>query len=271
MKRISLFLFAAFMIFAGGVSAQDANVKTLDSKQVAKLDVTGKWVGKRSQYSWDRQSFIEVFEYEFDLKQEGEKVTGTTTIINRNGEYADMLVEGVLVGNKLFFREYEVKGAIRPNGKVWCFKSGELTFTTDGNSLKMEGATNSYMEEYNYQCSGGITEVTKVDNSTNLDIVNATPVSTKPATPVVNVNVFPNPFVDHATVTYTLVEKNNNVAVEVYDMSGKQVSILYSGNQKAGNYTLNYDAATANANSGLLIVKVTLNGEVYSQPLVQMR
>lgn len=270
MKRISLILLAVIMAFAGGVNAQDATVTTLESKQVAKLDVSGKWVGKRSQYSWDKTTFIEVFEYEFDLKQEGDKITGTTTIINKNGEYADMLIEGVIVGNKLFFREYEVKGAIRPEGKVWCFKSGELSFSTDGSNLKLGGATGSYMEMYNYQCSGGVTELTKVDNTTNLNVVQAAPSTVKPATPEVSVNVFPNPFVDHATVTYTLTD-NSKVSVEIFDMNGKQVTILYSGKQAAGSYTLNYDASTSNANSGMLIVKTTINGEIYSQQLVQMR
>lgn len=270
MKRISLVVLAVSMLFASGVYAQDVNVKTLDSKQVAKLDVTGKWVGKRSQYSWDKSTFIEVFQYEFDLKQEGDKVTGTTTIITQNGEYADMLVEGVLVGNKLFFREYEVKGAIRPENKVWCFKSGELNFTTDGTNLKLEGATNSYMEQYNYQCSGGVTELTKVDNSPNVAVVQTTP-SVKGTAPEVSVNVFPNPFVEHATVNYTLVDKNNNVSVEVFDMSGKQISILYNGKQSAGTYSLSYDATANPANSGMLIVKTTINGNIYSQQLVQMR
>lgn len=270
MKRISLFLLAVTMLCAGGVYAQDANVKTLDSKQVGKLDVSGKWIGKRSQYSWDKSSFIEVFEYEFDLKQEGDKITGTTTIITKNGEYADMLIEGMLVGNKLFFREYEVKGAIRPENKVWCFKSGELNFTTDGNNLVLQGATNSYMEQYNYECSGGVTELTKADNSPNATVV-LTPPSVKGTSPTVAVNVFPNPFVQYATVSYNLVEKNNNVSVEVFDMSGKQISIIYNGKQSAGTYSLNYDATTNASNSGMLIVKTTINGNVYSQTLVQMR
>lgn len=270
MKRISLFLLAVTMLCVGGLQAQDAGTKTLDSKQVAKLDVSGKWVGKRSQYSWDKSTFIEVFEYEFDLKQEGDKITGTTTIITKNGEYADMLIEGVLVGNKLFFREYEVKGAIRPENKVWCFKSGELNFNTDGSNLILEGATNSYMEQYNYECSGGVTTLVKVDNSPNATVVLTTP-SVKGTSPTVAVNVFPNPFVQYTTVSYNLTEKNNNVSVEVFDMSGKQVSIIFNGKQSAGTYNLTYDATANPANSGMLIVKTTINGTVYSQQLVQMR
>jgi hypothetical protein len=126
MKKMSALILALVFIFSGTTQAQEQRTTTLNAKQVSKLDVSGKWVGKRKQYSWDQKSYIEVFEYEFDLKQEGDIISGTTTIINSNGEYADMQIEGVLVGNKLHFAEKEIKSAIRPEGKVWCFKSGEL-------------------------------------------------------------------------------------------------------------------------------------------------
>ncbi len=104
MKRLSVTLLAFLMVASTAVNATNApnnNVQILNASQVAKLDVSGKWSGKRNQYSLDKKSCIESFQYEFDLKQEGDIVTGTSTIINANGEYADMKIEGVLIGNKL--------------------------------------------------------------------------------------------------------------------------------------------------------------------------
>ena len=170
MKRLSVTLLALFITVANVVTAQTeqtSKLQILNASQVAKLDLNGKWSGKRRQYSWDKKSFIEIFQYEFDLKQEGDIVTGTTTIINSNGEYADMKLEGVLVGNKLHFAEKEVKSAIRPDGKVWCFKSGELYFAKDGDNLKLVGATPSYMEVYNYPCSGGETDLVLIVAATS--------------------------------------------------------------------------------------------------------
>jgi hypothetical protein len=268
MKKMSALILALVFIFSGTTQAQEQRTTTLNAKQVSKLDVSGKWVGKRKQYSWDQKSYIEVFEYEFDLKQEGDIISGTTTIINSNGEYADMQIEGVLVGNKLHFAEKEIKSAIRPEGKVWCFKSGELFFEKNGDQLVMFGKTPSYMEVYNYPCSGGFTYLTKADNSSNsaslksdFDNVN---IEEK-----MNVSVFPNPFIENATVYYTLTE-DAKVKVELYDMSGKMVTQLFEGNQKAGSYNNTFNGKSFGG-SGMLIVKLTVNGEVFSRQIVQMK
>jgi hypothetical protein len=273
MKRLSVTLLAFLMVASTAVNATNApnnNVQILNASQVAKLDVSGKWSGKRNQYSLDKKSFIESFQYEFDLKQEGDIVTGTSTIINANGEYADMKIEGVLIGNKLHFAEKEVKSAIRPDGKVWCFKSGELYFAKSGDNLKLVGATPSYMEVYNYPCSGGETDLVKVDNSNNTQVLaNAGTVSAATEDKM-TVNVFPNPFIQSASIYYNLTT-DAKVNAEVYDISGKLVTNLFEGNQKAGSYNLNFDAKNTGSMSGIFIVKLQVNGEVFSRQLVQMR
>ncbi|MFN8299866.1 MAG: T9SS type A sorting domain-containing protein [Chitinophagales bacterium] len=270
MKRISLTLLAFFMIATGTIYAAETKNNVLNAKQVAGLDVSGKWVGKRKQYSWDKKTFIEVFEYEFDLKQEGNIVTGTSTIINANGEYADMKIEGVIIGNKLHFAEKEVKSAIRPEGKVWCFKSGELYFSKDGDNLRLVGSTPSYMEIYNYPCSGGLTDLVKVDNSNNAVAYKSDFDGSINVEEPFNISIFPNPFIDNATVSYNLVA-DSKVKVEVYDMTGKLITNLFEGSQKTGNYTLDFNAKAAGSMSGIFIVKMTINDEVYSRQIVQMR
>ena len=89
MTRISLALLTLLFTATTGF-AQDSYTQILNAQQVSKLDLNGKWVGKRKQYSADKKSFIETFQYEFELKQEGDIITGTSTIINSNGDYADM-------------------------------------------------------------------------------------------------------------------------------------------------------------------------------------
>ncbi len=270
MKKITVTLLAVFFLAISTI-ANDAKLQILNASQVSKLDLNGKWSGKRNQYTTDRKAFIETFEYEFDLKQEGNIVTGTSTIISSNGEYADMKLEGTLVGNKLHFAETEVKGAARPDGKVWCFKSGELFFAKDGDNIRLVGATPSYMEIYNLPCSGGETDLVKVDNSSNLSLLDALPKSNvSVADEKFAITVFPNPFVENATIYYSL-DKDSKVRVEIFDISGKSVSNLFDGNQKQGNYSLNFSAKNAGFLSGIYIVKMTVNGEVYSRQLVQMR
>jgi hypothetical protein len=270
MKRISITLLALLMVVANTISAQQSDIQVLNAQQVAKLDLSGKWVGKRKQYSADKKSFIEIFQYEFELKQEGNIITGTSTIINSNGEYADMKLEGVIVGNKFHFAEKEIKAAARPDGKVWCFKSGELYIGKSGDNIKLMGATPSYMEVYNIPCSGGETDLVKVDNSNNLAALVAMPASTGGVKENISINLFPNPFVDNATIGYNLIQ-DSKVKVEVYDITGKLMTNLFEGNQKTGNYTLTYSAKSADSASGIFIVKMTVNDEVFSRQLVEMR
>ncbi len=269
MKSLSLSVLAFLMIGANHLFAQD-NSTVLNTQQVAKLDVSGKWSGKRKQYAPDKKSFIEIFQYEFDLKQEGNIVTGTSTIISSNGDYADMNLEGVIIGNKLHFAEKEVKNAARAEGKVWCFKSGELSFVKSGEKLLLTGATPSYMEIYNYPCTGGETELAKVDNSVNVAALVTMPETTNGTAAEFNISLFPNPFVDNATINYNLTE-DAKVRLEIFDISGKLVATVFEGNQKSGSYNLVYSGKSAASNSGILIVKMTVNKDIYSRQLVQMR
>jgi hypothetical protein len=269
MKKIILSILSFGLLTIGQLSAQNRTT-VLGTSLVAKIDVTGKWSGKRQQYAPDKRSFIEVFEYEFDLKQEGNIVSGTTTIINRNGEYADMKISGMIVGNKLIFAETEVLGAARPEGKIWCFKHGELYFQRDGENLKLVGSTPSTMEVYNYPCSGGITTLVKVDNSNNTAVLKSAINNETIVDEKISVNVFPNPFMETATISYNLTE-DSKVELEVYDMNGRLVINLASGQQSSGLHLADFDARKSGFMSGIFIIKLTINGETFSRQIVQMR
>ena len=274
MTRFTTTVFAFALLIASNFSAraEDPKVQMLTSNQVAKLDLNGKWSGKRMQYTADKKAYAEIFQYEFDLKQDGDIITGTSTIISANGDFADMKLEGVLIGNKLQFREYAVQNAIRPQGKIWCFKSGELSFARNGDNISLVGATSSYMEIYNYPCSGGVTNLSKVDNSSNIAVLSSLAASTvETATESkINIEAYPNPFVDNANIGYSL-EKDAKVKVEVYDLEGKMITSLFEGSQNAGSYNLNFNAAKFSTMSGIYIVKLSVDADVYSTQMVQMR
>jgi hypothetical protein len=274
MTRFTIKLIAGFILVAAGFSAtaEDLKPQILSAGQVAKLDLNGKWSGKRMQYTADKKAFAETFQYEFNLKQEGNIVTGTSTILDANGNFADMNLEGVVVGNKLIFREYAVQNAIRPEGKIWCFKSGELNFSKDGDNISLVGATSSYMEIYNYPCTGGVTNLTKVDNNSNIEALSAMTTSTVGglAENKINIEAYPNPFVDNANISYTL-NKDAKVTVEIFDMQGKLITSFFEGSQKAGGYNFNFNARNFSSGSGIYIVKLMVDADVYSSQMVQMR
>ena len=269
MKRFTLSFFALFVLIAT-VSAQA--LTELSPKELKTLDLSGKYVGKRHQFAADKKSIMQSFEYEFELKQSGNIITGVSTIIKANGDYADIKIRGMIVGSKLYFEEYEIVNQNKDENMVWCFKSGALNIKKDGERLKLVGNTDSYMAEYYIPCTGGTTDLTKVDNSNNFKSEDATaPGATTTTTASINMGVAPNPFVDATKINYT-ISANANVTLEVYDITGKKVSVLENGVAKnAGTYTVDFGAKAAGVAAGVLIAKLTVDGKVYSTEMVQMK
>jgi hypothetical protein len=56
-----------------------------------------------------------------------------------------------------------------------------------------------------------------------------------PAAPYTSLALFPNPANNNATISYSL-EKQSDVTIEVFNLLGEKVQVVYSGNQPAGNY-----------------------------------
>lgn len=267
MKRFTLTIIAA-LVLTTAVSAQA--LSELSSSELKSLDLSGKYVGKRYQFNQDHKTIMQSFEYEFNLTQNGDIISGTSTIIKANGEYADIKLRGMVVGNKLYFEEYEIINQDKHPDMVWCFKSGALNIQKDGDQLKLTGVTDSYMAEYYIPCTGGTTDLSKVDNSNNFKKDDAAaPSSTLDAS--VNLGVFPNPFIDATKISYT-ISNNANVTLEVYDIQGKKVAVLENNAVKtAGTYNVDFSAKSNGLSAGVLIAKLTVNGQIYSSEMVQMK
>jgi hypothetical protein len=265
MKKIFLAITAIGLFF--NVQAQRG--EALSEKQVSKLDVSGKWVGKRHQYTADQKGVLQTFEYEFTLKQEGNLVTGLSSIFGSNGDYGDIKLRGVITGNKLIFEEYEVVNQHQTNpDRTWCFKAGELTFAKSGESVKLTGATSSFIPYYNIPCTGGFTEIVKADEGGNaIDL--GKNFGTTLLDENFNVNVFPNPFFDKATISFNL-DKDAKVQVQVMDLQGKVVADLQNGKLNAGNHNLVFDAAKFPVAAGNLMVAMKVNGETHSRLLAKL-
>jgi hypothetical protein len=268
MKKFTLTILAVFILVTA-VSAQA--LSDLSPNELKGIDLSGKYVGKRNQFSSDRKSIIQTFEYEFNILQAGDKISGTSTIIKANGEYADIKLRGIIVGDKLYFEEYEIVNQDKDPNMVWCFKTGALNIKKDGdNNLKLSGITDSYIPEYYIPCTGGTTDLTKVDNSNNFKNLDASNEHTG-VNATIDLGVNPDPFVDATKINYS-ISANANVTLEVYDISGRKITTLENNLAKnAGAYNLDFSAKSYGLSAGVLIAKLTVNGAVYSREMVQMK
>lgn len=231
-------------------------------------DLSGTWVGKRYQYNADKRTYEQTFTYMFDLKQEKDQVNGTSYIKNEEGNYAEIKVRGLVVGDKFYFEEYEVIRAERPEGKIWCFKRGELNIGVKSNDIVLSGETQSFTEDYGDPCSGGVTYMTKLD-----EFGGATPTDedlNKVATQQTNLNIssYPNPFVTSAEVSIRM-EQSNSVQIDIIDIAGKVVSTLYEGKKEGGIHHFQVDASKIGAANRILIVRLKVGEKVFTRNLVQ--
>jgi len=70
---------------------------------------------------------------------------------------------------------------------------------------------------------------------------------------------YPNPFNEHATISFNLV-KAGNVNLTVYDISGKWMKVLVNAHMAAGSYNIPFDAGSKP--SGTYILSLNYNGKV---------
>jgi len=71
-----------------------------------------------------------------------------------------------------------------------------------------------------------------------------------------NLSNYPNPFNPSTSISYQIT-KDASVSLKVYDLTGKEVANIFSGNQKAGNYTFKFDSF--NLSSGVYFYVVRVN------------
>jgi len=85
-----------------------------------------------------------------------------------------------------------------------------------------------------------------------------------------HLSIFPNPFENKTKITYTLLRKSK-VNVSVYDIEGKLVAQIKDGYYGEGKYQDEFDATQYNAVAGIYLLKIIVNGEVYTSRFAEMK
>lgn len=79
---------------------------------------------------------------------------------------------------------------------------------------------------------------------------------------------YPNPFNPSTSISYE-IPTSNFVSLKIYDMMGKEVASLVSGNQEAGFYTVKFDASKLS--SGIYFYKLQANDFTATKKLMLLK
>lgn len=83
------------------------------------------------------------------------------------------------------------------------------------------------------------------------------------------VSVFPNPFNDNLTISYTL-EKNSNVRVDMLDINGSLIqTLIKQNNEFAGEYTQTTNLSAQNLPAGVYLIRYVIDNFTYTEQIIK--
>ncbi|WP_294677071.1 T9SS type A sorting domain-containing protein [uncultured Fluviicola sp.] len=287
--RINRFLF----LLCGGflnffLSAQELpeklrlyeNHKLINENDTTCTDIKGEWEGEEIVYDQTRSFVRSKFSISFDLKQEGNKVHGTSFFKSlHKGSYGVMKMRGIIIGDKLHFEEYEVLDEkIYEKKTVWCYMSGEMQVKTmqDG-SIELIGLSlNNYDVQYYQECTEGFSEFSFHKSgirslktpSENIPEQNAPTDSLDTNTYAFNpeISIYPNPMIQSAAVTYFL-PKESEVRVDIYNLSGAHIQTIIETQQNKGRNEIKFDASKLA--SGVYVLVIQSGNNIHSKQFIK--
>ncbi len=83
------------------------------------------------------------------------------------------------------------------------------------------------------------------------------------------INTTPNPFKEQITIQYQLTN-NADVKLSVIDASGQRVHQLDAGNQNAGEHRYQFEPRKFGYQSGMFIIQLNVNGNIYSEKVLNL-
>lgn len=254
MKNIDLKLGAfvylmVFLLFTGTLFAQKA------------INISGTFEGLRSQLDNSQKKITKEFQYKFELTQTNDVVEGISTIISDEGNYAEVRIRGVVVGDKFYFEEYRIIDEIILENFTWCYKTGVLKIENKNNEITLSGMTPSYMVNYGLACSGGYTKISKFIENSDYSAKNDNVEQNN-----FEISLFPNPTIENINFSIDL-EEETKVSIEILDISGKIVQKAITRKISKGKFTDKINVS--NFAPGIYIFKLTIENNIYSKEFIK--
>ena len=83
------------------------------------------------------------------------------------------------------------------------------------------------------------------------------------------INIYPNPFSNTTTLQFVLPE-NDNVKIDIIDISGKQIQTLFNGDvNKDQQYTVSFNGEKLA--TGIYMYKMTTLNDVYTGKIILIK
>ena len=80
-------------------------------------------------------------------------------------------------------------------------------------------------------------------------------------------NIYPNPFTDYTTISYT-VASTDFVKMEVFDALGRQIATPVNGMVSSGDYSFRFNLKDYNSGAaGIYILKMSIGDKVITKYL----
>lgn len=162
------------------------------------------------------------------------------------------------------------------NQRQMSFTPTNNTYSTylwnfgDGNNSNQLAPVYSYLSNGPFQVTLNVTDANGCVNTSAPQTVSFNVSAGQVMSKSFSFDVYPNPFRNQATIAYNLV-KGGSVEVKLFDMTGKEIAVLANAEQNEGSYELSFSAAQYNLAAGTYFVRLSLNGEVQTKQIVQVK
>ncbi|HMG67922.1 MAG TPA: T9SS type A sorting domain-containing protein, partial [Chitinophagaceae bacterium] len=71
-------------------------------------------------------------------------------------------------------------------------------------------------------------------------------------------------------LSYNL-ERASPVNIDIMDIAGKRLAVIFNGEQSPGSKSLDWDPSTSGISSGLYLLRFAINKEIFSQKIIVLK
>ena len=135
------------------------------------------------------------------------------------------------------------------NQLIWCYWDSTYTGSVTSTAIDISGT--SLLFTYMFSASGcPEVQIRRSNLTVGIDDNNTIPED-------INMSIYPNPFNAQTSICFSL-SKPSPVELRIYDITGRLVESLFSGNLTAGNHSLTWNAK--NVSSGFYFACLKISG-----------